>query len=111
MSAAVSILRLSSLPEGSPTLVVPPPISTIGLWPVFWSRRSIMIDSRLADMQAIRRGVEAHIAGDHARAHGLFETLDVGALVQESAFLHHLDKFEPIAPAFRAFVIIPFLSY
>jgi hypothetical protein len=34
MSASVRILRLSSRPEGSPTRVVPPPISAIGLWPV-----------------------------------------------------------------------------
>ena len=28
---------------GSPTFVVPPPISVIGLWPVFCSQRNIMI--------------------------------------------------------------------
>jgi hypothetical protein len=47
MSASVSILRLSSLPDGSPTLVVPPPMTTIGLPPAFCSRRSIMIWIRL----------------------------------------------------------------
>ena len=36
------ILRVSSLPEGSPTRVVPPPISTIGLLPVCCSQRSII---------------------------------------------------------------------
>ncbi len=36
------ILRVSSLPEGSPTRVVPPPMSTIGLLPVFCSQCSIM---------------------------------------------------------------------
>ena len=36
----------SSLPDGSPTLVVPPPISTIGLWPVFCNSLNNMIDTR-----------------------------------------------------------------
>ena len=36
------IVRVSSLPEGSPTRVVPPPISTIGLLPVCCSQCSIM---------------------------------------------------------------------
>jgi hypothetical protein len=45
--SSFSSLRLSSLPEGSPILVVPPPITTIGLCPACWSRRSSMIDTRL----------------------------------------------------------------
>ena len=44
--SGVSSWRVSSRPEGSPTLVVPPPISAIGLWPVFCHQRSIMICSR-----------------------------------------------------------------
>ncbi len=43
MSSSVRSRRLSSLPEGSPTLVVPPPISAIGRPPVCWSQYSIMI--------------------------------------------------------------------
>ena len=39
------ILRASSLPEGSPTRVVPPPIKGTGLPPVFCSQDSIMIGS------------------------------------------------------------------
>ena len=39
--------RDSSFPEGSPIFVVPPPINTIGLLPVFWNQRSSMIDMRL----------------------------------------------------------------
>ncbi len=35
--------RSSERKEGSPTLVVPPPISTIGRWPHLCSQRSIMI--------------------------------------------------------------------
>jgi hypothetical protein len=31
------------LKEGSPIIEVPPPISAIGRWPVFWSQCSIMI--------------------------------------------------------------------
>ena len=38
------ILRVSSLPEGSPTRVVPPPISAIGLLPVCCSQCSIIDD-------------------------------------------------------------------
>ena len=45
--STVRSLRLSSLPDGSPTRVVPPPMSVIGLpAPVFWSQCSIMIESR-----------------------------------------------------------------
>src|SRR5260221_678777 len=44
--ALVSSWRVSSRPEGSPTLVVPAPISAIGLWPVFCHQRSSMICSR-----------------------------------------------------------------
>ena len=43
ISSIVSSLRLSSRPEGSPTRVVPPPISAIGLLPVCCSQYSIMI--------------------------------------------------------------------
>ncbi len=39
--------RDSSLPDGSPMRVVPPPINTIGLLPVFWNQRNSMIDIRL----------------------------------------------------------------
>ena len=45
--AAVSICRDSSLPEGSPIRVVPPPISATGLWPCFCISRSSMICTRL----------------------------------------------------------------
>ena len=45
--SSVSSWRVSSLPEGSPIRVVPPPISTIGLWPVFWYSRSSMMPTRL----------------------------------------------------------------
>ena len=37
--SCVSIWRISVLPEGSPTIVVPPPSSAIGLLPASWSRR------------------------------------------------------------------------
>ena len=47
MSSSVRSRRLSSLPEGSPTRVVPPPISTIGLPPVCCSQCSIMIWIRM----------------------------------------------------------------
>ena len=43
MAASSSSWRVVSLPEGSPTLVVPPPMTTMGLWPVCCIRRSIMI--------------------------------------------------------------------
>ena len=38
-------VRASSLPEGSPTRVVPPPMSAMGRPPVFCSQRSIMMGS------------------------------------------------------------------
>ena len=41
--ASVSWGRLASLPVGSPTLVVPPPIRTTGRCPACCRRRSIMI--------------------------------------------------------------------
>ncbi len=47
ISASLRSWRVSSLPDGSPTLVVPPPTMTIGLWPVCCSRRSIMMVIRL----------------------------------------------------------------
>ena len=43
IASTVSSLRLSSLPDGSPTIVVPPPISATGLPPVSCSQCSIMI--------------------------------------------------------------------
>jgi hypothetical protein len=43
ISATVMSLRLSSFPDGSPTIVVPPPISATGLPPIFCSQCSIMI--------------------------------------------------------------------
>ena len=45
--SSVSIWRWVSLPDGSPTLVVPPPMTTIGRWPVCCNRRSIMTLIRL----------------------------------------------------------------
>jgi hypothetical protein len=47
MVSSVSWGREASLPVGSPTLVVPPPIRTMGLPPACCSRRSIMIWIRL----------------------------------------------------------------
>jgi hypothetical protein len=46
-ASSVSSRRVSSLPEGSPTFVVPPPTRAIGRWPVRWSVRSSMIETRL----------------------------------------------------------------
>jgi len=45
--ALVSSARIVSFPDGSPILLVPPPISAIGRWPVFASHRNIMIVSKL----------------------------------------------------------------
>ena len=47
IAASSSSWRDSSRPDGSPIRVVPPPISTIGLWPVCWNRRSNMIPVKL----------------------------------------------------------------
>jgi hypothetical protein len=43
ISSTVRNARDSSLPEGSPTMVVPPPISVIGLLPLCCSQYSIII--------------------------------------------------------------------
>ena len=45
--ASLSSRRDSSLPEGSPTFVVPPPISTMGLWPLRCRTRNSMMEIRL----------------------------------------------------------------
>ena len=45
--SSVISCRSSERNDGSPTFDVPPPISTIGRWPVFCSQRSIMICIRL----------------------------------------------------------------
>jgi hypothetical protein len=62
----VSSLRDSSLKEGSPILVVPPPISTIGLVPGLLQPAQHHDLHERARMQASRRGVEADIAGEGA---------------------------------------------
>ena len=47
ISASPSRGRASSRNEGSPILVVPPPIRTMGLWPQRCMRRSSMIETML----------------------------------------------------------------
>ena len=47
ISSTGRIARVSSLPEGSPTRVVPPPISAIGLLPDCCSQYSIMMVRKL----------------------------------------------------------------
>ena len=77
-------------PMGSPILVVPPPISTIGLCPACCSRRSIMICTRLPTWSDGAVGVEADIAGHHLLARqriepgGIGELVDVAALVEQA---------------------------
>jgi len=43
IASSLRMRRLSSLPLGSPTRVVPPPINAIGRWPVCCIQYSIMI--------------------------------------------------------------------
>ncbi len=83
--ASVSSWRASSRNDGSPMRVVPPPISATGLWPCFCNSRSSMICTMLADMQAVRRAVEADIAGDRAGREGRVQRRLVGALEDEAA--------------------------
>ena len=85
ISASLSSCRVSSLPEGSPTLVVPPPISTIGLLPVFCHSRSSMICSEIADMEAVGGAIEADIGRQRPRREARVERLAVGALMDEAA--------------------------
>ena len=65
--ASSSSCRPSSLPLGSPTLVVPPPISTIGRCPVCCRMPQHHDRDEVADVQARRRAVIADgIGGHHA---------------------------------------------
>ena len=61
------------------------PSARSGLWPVCCSRRSIMICTRLPDMQDWRGGVEADIGDDAFLLGELIQRRAVGALMQESA--------------------------
>ena len=47
ISSTLRSARVSSLPEGSPTMVVPPPISVIGLLPLCCSQYSIIMVRKL----------------------------------------------------------------
>ena len=76
---------------GSPTLVVPPPISTIGLCPACCSRRSSMIWTRLPTWRRRRGRVEADIAGhdlpcgERVERRGVGDLVDIAALVEQLA--------------------------
>ena len=85
ISASVSSGRWLVLSDGSPTLVVPPPISTIGLWPVCCMRRSAMIWTRLPTCSDDGGGVEADVAGDGPLAGRGVKALEVGRLVDVAA--------------------------
>ncbi len=61
ISSSVRSWRNSSLPEGSPTLVVPPPISTIGRLPLLLQQAQHHDRDQVADMQAVGGAVEADI--------------------------------------------------
>ena len=84
--------RVSSLPDGSPTRVVPPPISVIGLPPVFCSQRSIMMETRLPDMQRRAGAVVADIGRDRSLAEKRVKTLRVGALMNEAALMESAEE-------------------
>jgi hypothetical protein len=77
-------LAHSSLPDGSPTRVVPPPISAIGfaglLQPAQHHDRH-----EVADVKTLRRAIESDIAGDGAGDGERIEALGVGKLMDEAA--------------------------
>ena len=91
MFAAISVslrsLRASSLPEGSPTLVVPPPISTIGRWPGLLQLAQHHDADEIADMQRRRGAVEADIAGQPLAAREPVQPRLVGRLMDIAAGL------------------------
>ena len=92
ISATVMSLRLSSLPDGSPTMVVPPPISATGFPPVSCSQCSIMMPTRLPTCSDGRGAIEADIGDERSRA-GLFvEAGEIGALMDEPPLLHHAQE-------------------
>src|ERR1700733_3554600 len=66
ISSIERIFRVSSLPEGSPTWVVPPPISAIGRLPVFCSKKGPQDRHKGAEGSERRVAVETDIGGQFA---------------------------------------------
>ena len=73
-------------------MVVPPPISVIGLLPLCCSQYSIIIGQVVADVQRRRRAVVADIGGRLASRGERVEAVDIGTLVDEAAFLQNIQK-------------------
>ena len=88
----VRMRRVSSLPDGSPTRVVPPPISVIGLPPVFCSQRSIMIESRCPTCSDGAGAVVADIGGEAAFGGERIQRFRVGALMDEAALVERAQE-------------------
>ena len=68
-------------------MVVPPPISVIGLLPLCCSQYSIIMVQVVADMQRRRGAVVADIGGGLALGRERVQALEIGTLVDEAAFL------------------------
>ena len=86
------ILRVSSLPEGSPTRVVPPPISTIGLLPVCLQPVQHHQHDHVADMERRRRAVEADVADRLPLGRQRIEAGEIRALVDEPALVERVEE-------------------
>src|SRR3981081_1336702 len=102
ISSTVRSARDSSLPEGSPTMVVPPPISVIGFLSPCCSPYSILMVRGLpvcsrglqpiqhhhgqvvADVQRWRRAVVADIGGCLASRGERVEAFEIGTLMDEA---------------------------
>ena len=73
-------------------MVVPPPISAIGLLPVCCSQYRHMICTIDADVQRGRGAVEADIGDELALGGQRIQRLRVGNLMDEAALLQHIQK-------------------
>ena len=93
-SATVStglILRSES-GFGSPISPVAPPTSASGRWPASCSRRAARICTRLPEVQARRRGVEADVVRDRPLRQLRAQRVQVGGERDEPAPLQFVDR-------------------
>ena len=91
--STVSSLRDSSLKDGSPILVVPPPISAIGRCPVFCIQRSIMIWTSDPACRLVAVASNPMYPVIRAR-HGCgIQAFGIGDLVDESTLRQDIEEF------------------
>ena len=84
MSSLVSILRMSVRPEGSPIMVVPPPMRAMGLLPAICSRFIRHRAIKWPTWQAVGGAVKADVEGGLAVVDHLADFLLVGDLGEQA---------------------------